>query len=59
MVFAFLFTVGAFSILRGGFYVLSLTILVCCIFEIVAIFLWGLLAKNMSIVKLVHFHLFL
>lgn len=53
IVFAFMFTVSAYSLLRGSFYVIAITVLTCCVFEIATVFIWGLLAKNISFVRIV------
>lgn len=52
-VFAFMFTVIAFLIFRGSYYVIAVTLLACCVFELVCIFVFGLLSKSLAFVKMV------
>lgn len=52
-VFSFMFACAAFVVLRGSFYVVAMTVLACCVFELLCIFLFSLLGKGMAIIKLV------
>lgn len=53
-VFSFMFACAAFVVLRGPCYVVTMTVLACCVFELLCIFLFSLLGKGMAIIKLVH-----
>ena len=57
-VFSFLFAGAAFVVLRGSFYVVAITVVACCAFELLCIFLFSLLGKGMAIIKLVSTLLF-
>ena len=48
-----MFTVIAFLIFRGSYYVIAVTLLACCVFELVCIFVFGLLSKSLAFVKMV------
>lgn len=50
-----MFTVIAFLIFRGSYYIIAVTFLACCIFEILCIFVFGLLSKSLAFVKMVIF----
>ena len=52
-VFAFMLTVIAFLIFRGSYYVIAVTLIACCVFELVCIFVFGLLSKSLAFVKMV------
>lgn len=48
-----MFLLVGFGVLRGSIYVVAMTLLSALLFEIAVIFVYGLVSKNMPVIKLV------
>ena len=53
LLFSFLFTWIGYAFLGGGVYVIGVTLLSSLLFEVVSVFLYGLLSKRLLVMKLV------